>query len=174
MHQPIQRWTHQPIQRWTHRSIQRPAARDNPTATGRCRAVIGPANPWEHVEMRLRRGPLRLEVTPVQFVSSMGTSYTDPAPAEKANGFEVALHTGPAETEGHSLATFADVQEAWEFAAITTHYLEARSPEALTSRIGDSREGSRQPGGLITDRSPLSVFEDLVGHDTEPIERFLE
>lgn len=142
--------------------------------------MIGPADGWEHVDMRLRKGEVHVAVQPVKVVTSMGTSYTDQVDADKANGFEVVLRDGPSATGGPStsggtsLATFADVQDAWEFAAIATHYVEARSPNRLIEGIDEGRAGSRQPSGIVDDRPPMTVFEALVGEDTEPVSALSE
>lgn len=138
--------------------------------------MIGPAPGWEHVEMRLRKDSVHLEIVPVKYVASMGTSYTKPVDANDANGFAVVLRDGPSPVGGPdgkggtSLVSFADVQDAWEFAAITTYYLEERSPAELSNRIGDGRQGSRLTNGVVDDESAMTVFEQLVGDDTGPIE----
>ena len=103
--------------------------------------MIGPAPGWEHVDMRLQQGSVRFLVQPVKVVTSMGTVYTEQVAANKANGFEVILQDGvsptggPSTDGGTSLATFADVQDAWEFAAIATHYVNARSPAELVDGV---------------------------------------
>jgi hypothetical protein len=138
--------------------------------------MIGPAPGWEHVEMRLRKGSVHLEIVPVKYVISMGTSYTKSVEANDANGFAVVLRDGPSSVGGPdgeggtSLVTFADVQDAWEFAAITTHYLAERSPSELSNRLGDGQKGSRLTNGIVDDHSAMAVFEQLVGDDTGPIE----
>jgi len=142
--------------------------------------MIGPAPGWEHVDMRLQQGSVRFLVQPVKVVTSMGTVYTEQVAANKANGFEVILQDGPSPTGGPStdggtsLATFADVQDAWEFAAIATHYVNARSPAKLVDGIGDTRTGSQRPNGIVDDRSAMAVFEAVVGDDTAPIESLQE
>jgi hypothetical protein len=142
--------------------------------------MIGPADGWEHVEMRLRKERVSLEIDPVEYVVSMGTAYTKSVSANEANGFAVVLRDGPSSVGGPdggggtSLVTFADVQDAWEFAAITTYYLDERSPTELSNRIGDGRKGSQLTNGVVADESPLAVFEQLVGADTGPIESLRE
>lgn len=137
--------------------------------------MIPLAEGWERVERTLRKGPVTLGLTPVKLVTSMGTAYTEAVAEPEANGYEITLRVGRADrADREPLATFADAQVAWEFAAIATHYVEARSTAALTSGGEGAVTGGKRPNGVVTDRSARDVFAELVGYDTDPFDGLYE
>lgn len=137
--------------------------------------MIPLADGWERVARTLRKGPVSFALKPVKMVTSMGTAYTKDVAEPDANGYEVALLLGTDDRASeHSLATFADARDAWEFAAIATHYVEARSPEALVPGSSRSPVDGKPPSGVVDEQSPRSVFAELVGYDTEPFDDMYE
>lgn len=136
--------------------------------------MIPLAEGWERVGRTLRKDAISIGLAPVKMVTSMGTAYTKAVDEPDANGYEVSLRVGhPDSSPSESLATFADAQVAWEFAAIATHYVEVRSVDALLAG-GDSPGSGKRPSGVVADRSARAVFVELVGHDTDPIEGLYE
>lgn len=137
--------------------------------------MIPLATGWEHVDRRLQKDDVHVGLTPVKMVTSMGTAYKQPVAEPKANGYEVSLWAGPrSSTSERPLVAFADVEAAWTFAALATHYVEARSAEALAPSGGEAATRAKGPNGIVEDRSAREVIVEFVDGDSAPFEDVLD
>lgn len=126
---------------------------------------------WEDIEDGYKNGNHGVFVEPAFIESGGGVRTARVGVADTdANAYTVSFHSGLESGSGtqKSIVDFEDPRTAWEYANLTTHFLEdAPDPEVAVPRlqgISDPTEDNWTPDGIVTDLDAETVMRKLLGH----------